>query len=264
MSRDDRNVVRLEVEVPATAEQAWEAIATGAGLETWFVPARVEEREGGEIVTSHGDFGDSRGVVTAWEPPRRFAYEERDWNGGEPCPPWATEFLVEGRAGGTTVVRLASGTFGAERDWSDEIGPTREGWARGLDNLRIYLTHFAGLPVSSMWVQRVTPMSAGEAWEGLRAVLGLDGAAVGERVSAAEDAPPLDGVVEEATDDLILIRTERPGPGLFELTTSVHGGPTRLSVRGYLYGEGGRGTVARERAAWTRWLAARFPKVSAA
>jgi uncharacterized protein YndB with AHSA1/START domain len=96
-------LVRTEIEVPGTPEAVWDAIATGPGIACWFVPAEVDGRVGGEIVTHHGPYGDSKSVVTAWEPPRRFAYEERDW--AEDAPPWATEILVEVRAGGTCVVR---------------------------------------------------------------------------------------------------------------------------------------------------------------
>jgi uncharacterized protein YndB with AHSA1/START domain len=95
-------LVRTEIEVPGTPEAVWDAIATGPGSACWFVPAEVDGRVGA-IVTHHGPYGDSKSVVTAWEPPRRFAYEERDW--AEDAPPWATEILVEVRAGGTCVVR---------------------------------------------------------------------------------------------------------------------------------------------------------------
>src|SRR5680860_1811470 len=88
-------VVIEEVEVSASPEAVWRAIATGPGIEAWFVPAEVDEREGGTIVTHHGPFGDSTGTVTVWDPPRRFVYEERDWNPDAPdaqdAPPWATE-----------------------------------------------------------------------------------------------------------------------------------------------------------------------------
>src|SRR5680860_1322753 len=88
-------IEEVEVEVPASPEAVWRAIATGPGIEAWFVPAEVDEREGGTIVTHHGPFGDSTGTVTVWDPPRRFVYEERDWNPDAPdaqdAPPWATE-----------------------------------------------------------------------------------------------------------------------------------------------------------------------------
>jgi uncharacterized protein YndB with AHSA1/START domain len=36
--------IELEVEVPGTPEQVWEAIATGQGIAAWFVPAAGTER----------------------------------------------------------------------------------------------------------------------------------------------------------------------------------------------------------------------------
>ena len=150
---NDARVVRVEVEVPGTPEEVWQAIATGPGLECWFVPAEVEEREGGTIKTDHGPFGESTGTVTAWEPPHRFAYEERDWHPDRPDPPpWATEILVEARSGGTCVVRLASGLFSNAAGWEDEIDPTEDGWRHGLENLRLYMTHYRGLECSSLFV----------------------------------------------------------------------------------------------------------------
>jgi uncharacterized protein YndB with AHSA1/START domain len=152
----DARVVRVEVEVPGTPEEVWEAIATGPGLECWFVPAEVEGREGGTIKTDHGPFGESTGTVTAWEPPHRFAYEERDWHPDRPDPPpWATEILVEARSGGSCVVRLASGLFSNAAGWEDEIDPTEDGWRQGLQNLRLYMTHYRptlrGTPWRTAW-----------------------------------------------------------------------------------------------------------------
>ncbi len=42
-----------EVAVPGSPEQVWQAIATGAGISTWFVPTDVQETEGGRICTDH-------------------------------------------------------------------------------------------------------------------------------------------------------------------------------------------------------------------
>jgi hypothetical protein len=33
-----RRSVQVEVEVPGTPEQVWQAIATGPGVSSWFVP----------------------------------------------------------------------------------------------------------------------------------------------------------------------------------------------------------------------------------
>jgi uncharacterized protein YndB with AHSA1/START domain len=80
--------VHLEFEVPGTPEQVWQAIATGPGISSWFAPAEVEEREGGAVAFHLGPGMDSAGIVTGWEPPRRFAYEERDWAPNAPPPLW--------------------------------------------------------------------------------------------------------------------------------------------------------------------------------
>jgi uncharacterized protein YndB with AHSA1/START domain len=42
-----RRSVQVEVEVPGTPEQVWQAIATGPGVSAWFVPTEVEGRIGG-------------------------------------------------------------------------------------------------------------------------------------------------------------------------------------------------------------------------
>jgi len=41
-----RRSVQVEVEVPGTPEEVWQAIATGPGISSWFVPAEFEERDG--------------------------------------------------------------------------------------------------------------------------------------------------------------------------------------------------------------------------
>ena len=41
---DGRRSVQAEVEVPGTPEQVWQAIATGPGISSWFVPSEVDER----------------------------------------------------------------------------------------------------------------------------------------------------------------------------------------------------------------------------
>jgi hypothetical protein len=68
------------------------------------VPAEVEGREDGTIAYDMGSGMEESGVVTAWDPPRRFAGEE-EWQPDEvrPAARLATEFLVEARAGAEPV-----------------------------------------------------------------------------------------------------------------------------------------------------------------
>ena len=103
---------RLEkrVELDAPPGQVWEAIASGPGISAWFVPHEVEPRAGGAVEQDYGGGFTTRGRVTAWEPGRRFAYgafEQPD----DGRPDYAYEFLVEGRAGGGTVVRFVQSGF---------------------------------------------------------------------------------------------------------------------------------------------------------
>ena len=113
MTDEKIRAIEVEVEVPGTPEQVWEAIATGEGIGAWFVPAEVEGREGGSIAYDWGGGMEGGGVVTAWEPRRRFAGEE-EWPPSEDRPGAriATEFLVEARGGGSWVVRIVSTGFG--------------------------------------------------------------------------------------------------------------------------------------------------------
>ena len=57
--------IRREVELHATPEQVWEAVASGPGISAWFVPSRVEEREGGTIAMHFGEGMDETATVTA-------------------------------------------------------------------------------------------------------------------------------------------------------------------------------------------------------
>src|SRR4029077_14936172 len=69
-----RRSIAVEVEVAGTPEQVWEAIATGPGVSSWFVPTEVDETAG--KTTAHfGPGMDSVARITAWDPPRRYAEE---------------------------------------------------------------------------------------------------------------------------------------------------------------------------------------------
>ena len=94
-----RRSVQVEVEVPGTPEEVWQAIATGPGISSWFVPAEFEERDGKPVAVklNFGPGMESRSVVTAWDPPRKFAAEADGWVPGS--PPIADEWSVEARGG---------------------------------------------------------------------------------------------------------------------------------------------------------------------
>lgn len=249
---DGRYRAVVEVEVPGTPEQIWDLIATGPGIEAWFVPAEVEQRLGGKIVTHHGSYGTSEGVVTAWDPPHRIAYDEPDWQGPDtPVPTWNTEIVVEALSGDTCVVRLSSGFLAGGDEWHDDVDGTFEGWTGALRNLRIYLTHFAGLSTTTLIVQHELPSGA-KTPDAIDAV-GWRGAAVGSEVATKPPAPHVRGVVEHVQDDSITVRMVEPTPGLLELGTLEYGGIAGIVVGAHLYGDGGAETRDRDEPGWQRW-----------
>ncbi len=81
-----RRSVQVEVEVSGTPEEVWQAIATGPGISSWFVPAEFEEQDGKPVAVklSFGPGMESRSAVTAWDPPRMFAAEAKGWAPGSP------------------------------------------------------------------------------------------------------------------------------------------------------------------------------------
>jgi len=78
-----RRSVQVEFEVPGTPEEVWQAIATGPGISSWFVPAEIEERDGkpAAMKFKFGPGMEARAAVTAWDPPRMFAGEGEVYGG---------------------------------------------------------------------------------------------------------------------------------------------------------------------------------------
>lgn len=133
--------IRNEIALDATPEQVWEAIATGPGINSWFMGKNeIEPREGGRTRMTFGGDEAQESTVTAWEPGRRLAYR------GDASPDglfMAFEYLIEGREGGSTVLRLVhSGLMGD--DWEAEYDAITKGNGMYLRKLAVYLTHFAG------------------------------------------------------------------------------------------------------------------------
>jgi uncharacterized protein YndB with AHSA1/START domain len=131
--------IDLEVEVPGTPEQVWEAIATGPGISAWLQPTSVEERTGGRFAFDMGSGMNESGTVSAWDPPRRFVTQGVRWQvPGAPAAELATEWTVETVSGSTCRVRMVMRGFGSGDTWDDEIDALTEGMRAALDKLRRY------------------------------------------------------------------------------------------------------------------------------
>ena len=241
---------RLEKEVvlAATPEQVWEAIATGPGVASWFMPMDIEAGVGGAVSLG--------GTVTAWEPGRRLEVRA---GGPDGDSAQAFEYLIEARDGGSTVLRFVQTGFQGE-GWEAEYEAMSRGWDMYFHTLDQYLTHFPGR--TAAYVDAEAPAeSAGErGWAVVMAGLGLPGAAAaGDRVRLAPDGlEPIEGVVD--------------------YLTPAHTSPTFLGLRTAdamyrLHGRAGMGMpvavghhlfaagvdVDRVRKAWQAWLEGLFP-----
>src|SRR3954465_4094631 len=256
-----RRSVQVEVEVPGTPEEVWQAIATGPGISSWFVPAEFEERDGKPVAMTltFGPGMESRSAVTAWDPPRMFSAQGEGWGGS---PPIASEWSVEARAGGVCIVRVVHSLFASNDDWDNQLEATESGWPGFFRTLRIYLTHFRGQRSAIM--QFVAPVAASEAeaWKKLTTEMGLKGAKAGERWTAPASVPAAGGVVEyvsERPHDL-LVRLDSPTPGVAALGAfSAPGGQSMVALSVYQYGDQAADTVARQKPRWESWIQERFP-----
>ena len=256
-----RRSLQVEFEVPGTPEEVWQAIATGPGISSWFVPAEIEERDGKPVAMKFkfGPGMELRATLTAWDPPRMFAGQGEVYGGS---PPIATEWSVEARAGGVCLVRIVHSLFASTDEWDNQLEGAAGGWAGFLNILRIYLTHFRGQRAAIMQVTTPIASTEAEAWETLTEALGIKGVSVGQRWTTPAGVSPLGGVVELVTEDPYdaLLRLDKPGPGIAALGAVTYpGGQSLVAMNLYVYGDQAAETVARETLVWQAFLQECFP-----
>jgi uncharacterized protein YndB with AHSA1/START domain len=236
------------IEVEATPEQIWDAIATGPGMNSWFMGRNdIEPREGGTARWSIGDFtAESR--VTTWDPPRRFAFT------GEPAPDGAFhrfDYRVEQRPGGKSTIRYEhTGMLGD--DWEAEYEAMRQGDPMYVHKLQQYLTYFPGRYATSVEAIGPNVEDLDTAMAVFRATLGLADD-VSEDDPAKFDGPGLpsiDGNVDWVSPNFIGIRTS---DALYRFIYAFDG---RVMVGHHLFSAG----VDRSQSerAWSSWLERSF------
>lgn len=193
-----------EALVDVTPEEVWQAIATGPGIDSWFM-GRTEVADG-VVRTAFGGGTMPDSSITAAEPPGRLAHTSAVGEDGRFV---AYEFLVEGRDQGSTMVRLVTSGFLPGDDWESEYEAMSQGLAMFFATLVEYLTWFRG--------RTATPVTAfgppvgdwPRAWRVLHGELGLPPhPAPGDPVKVAPAGlPPVDGVVYFANAQTVGIRT---------------------------------------------------------
>jgi uncharacterized protein YndB with AHSA1/START domain len=243
--------------------QVWEAIATGPGISSWFVPSRIEHGDDGapkQLICTFGPGMDSAATITAWEPPHRLAAE----NAWAPnMPTVATEWIVEARAGGKCVVRVVHSLFASTDDWDNQLESTETGWPGFFRILRLYLTHFRTLRCSPIQVVGFGHKPLDKVWADLATPFALNGVRVGQRWRAPRDGVPmLAGVVEAVGEGKhphnVLLRVDEPASGVASLG-AFDCGAVQVMVSLYLYGDKAAAIAAREEPVWRAWMNERFP-----
>ena len=255
-----RRSVQVEVEVPGTPEEVWRAIATGPGISAWFVPAAFAEKAGKPVslTLSFGPGMDSVAKITIWDPPHRFGAEGEAAPGS---PPIADEWIVEAKAGGTCIVRVVHSLFASTDDWDGQLEGMEQGWPSIFKILRLYLTHFRGLPCAPAMVTAVAQSSAAEAWKAVTGPLRLAGVKEGQTWKAPPGVPPLGGTVEGVSKNdkmpSVLLRLDTPTPGVASLGVFPAGG-TMVILSLFLYGDRAAAAVTRDQPLWQKWMSERF------
>lgn len=261
-----RRSVQAEVEVPGTPEEVWDAIATGPGITSWFVPTKLDGRVGGTTISNFGPGMDSLATITAWDPPHRFAADSSD-DMGPGNPTVATEWIVEAKAGGTCVVRVVHSWVADSDRWDGQFEGHTYGWLSFFRVLRLYLAHFAGQHGMPVQVMGVAPEPKEAAWEAWTTPLGLKDALVGQAVRTPADAPALEGTVawagQPAWPEELLIRLDAPAPGIAHLVPHPMGGQVYLAMRLFLFGANPAEAAAEAQAAWQGWMDTHFAPAAA-
>ena len=257
-----RRSTQVEFEVDGTPEEVWDAIATGHGISSWFVPTVVEARDGKPIAMKYifGPGVEPTAEVTHWNPPHSFTGQGEVYGGG--APPVATEWTIEARAGGVCLVRMVHSLFASTDEWDNQLEGAELGWSGFLRTLKLYLKHFRGQRAAIMQLTTPVACTEAEAWDILTTAMGVNASTLGQHWSTPAGVASLGGVVEEFTEEPYdaLMRLDAPWPGIAALGAVTYpNGPTVAAMNLYIYGEKAAEIVAQQTPVWEAFLQEQFP-----
>jgi uncharacterized protein YndB with AHSA1/START domain len=261
-----RRSVQVEVEVKGTPEQVWQAIATGPGIASWFVPAKLDGRVGGSVAHDFGGGMVSSAKITEWQPPHRFAAEDGTWLQGG--PPVATEWIVEAKKGGMCIVRVVHSLFASTDDWDGQLESTETGWPGYFRVLRHYLERHAGEASASFVFMAPAAGGADAIWHTLSKALGAPAPRVGQTVRVeVPGGSALAGTVQ-AVDRVpqghgVMLVLQEPAPGVVLASAMDCMGMHMATLQAFYYGPRA-GAAAAQQEHWPQWLLGLFPPTAVA
>lgn len=259
--------VACRVPLPAAPTVVWDAVATGEGISSWFVPCALEPQVGGRIVqfadpgapdpttgpeaAAEAMLTATVGEITAYSPPAGsvpgdFTFAERNWMGeGVPVPPWETSCSVASDGEGGTVLTLRSGFDSGGQLAEESVDGSVSGWAQSLTVLAHRLTHRPADGVVT--VDAATDpvaSSVPELWSRVigRLVTPAAGAGTAGDTGAVARSGEVGGIVASSSDASTLIVLSAPVDGVLELYAFPAGdthedatGSAAIAVRMYEY-----------------------------
>lgn len=257
--------VEVSREVAGTQEEVWDAIATGPGISSWFVPTDVECDRSGKPVRVVSHFGDdptmdSVAKITTWEPPHRFVGLSADL--GPDAPEVETEWSVDTLSGSTSIVRVRHQLVSEADTWDVQMEDWEGGWPWFFNVLGLYLLHFRGQESAAFRVMGGAPQPTWDAWDDFSHAIGIANADVGDQVQSPDELPPLIGTVKytsgEDQEFGTIARLDEPAAGIVSAFAMAMDGQVFLVLDFYFYGTQAVETAARWEGRWNAWMAERF------
>lgn len=176
----------ITLELEASRQDVWNAIATGDGLASWFpAAAEVVPGVGGRIKWDWDEGYHWPLTIDVWQPGERLKarYEsDVDEEGGGKVPLFV-EFALEGE-GGRTTLRLVHSGFGPDASFDEEYDGISQGWPIELQSLKVYLEHHSGARRQLAWARTSTALAPDAA---MRRLLGNEGIALCPAIEELEE-----------------------------------------------------------------------------
>ena len=236
-----------EQEIDATPDEVWEAIATGPGLDAWFMGRnRVEGREGGSTVLDVAG-STEEATITVWQPPTRLVSDTGEAEDGSRH---VFDYRLEPRGARTAVSWSHTGFLGSD-NWEMEYEGMSQGDPMYFAKLAEYLTYFKGRRATTVNVYQQGPEDKTEAWARYHEALGLPSEVdVGDAVSLSPAGlPAFDGVIDHRSPEFLGVRSADAIYRFMHITWA-----TIVGLGHHLYAE----DLGTEQA-WADWLADVFP-----